>query len=100
MVDPIFDNGQSLNITYYNDELCITGEGKFFYQVKPFEEIIKVVKDIKRIDLSKLEGIVEWYNDLLHMYQYITGLSDSRINSLCLLLNNQIKKLKKLQSLS
>lgn len=101
MVAPIFDNGQSLNITYYNDdELCITGEGRFFYQVKPFEEIIKVVKDIKRIDLSQLEGIVEWYNDLLHMYQYITGISDSRINGLCLLLNNQINKLKKLQSLS
>ncbi len=98
---PIFDNGQSLNITYYNDdELCVTGEGRFFYQVKPFDEIIKVVRDIKRIDLSKLEGIVEWYNDLLHMYQYITGISDSRINSLCLLLNNQINKLKKLQSLS
>ena len=43
-------------------------EGRFFYQVKPFNEIIKVVKDIKRIDLSKLDGVVEWYDNLLHVY--------------------------------
>ena len=97
-VAPIFDNGESLKITYdSDDELCISGEGRFFYQIKPFDEIIKVVKDIKRIDLSKLDGVVEWYDNLLHMYQYITGISDNRINKLCILLNRQINNLKKLQ---
>ena len=97
-VAPIFDNGQSLNITYYdNEELHISGEGRLFYEVKPFDEIIKVVKDIKRIDLSKLDGIVEWFDELLHKYQNITGFSDTRTNRLCILLNRQINKLKELQ---
>ena len=97
-VAPIFDNGESLNITYYdNEELHISGEGRLFYEVKPFDEIIKVVKDIKRIDLSKLDGIVEWFDKLLHKYQNITGFSDTRTNRLCILLNRQINKLKELQ---
>lgn len=95
---PIFDNGQSLNIKYYDEEeMHISGEGRFFYELKPFDEIIKVVKDIKRIDLSKLDGIVEWFEQLLHKYQYLTGFSDIRINRLCILLNRQINKLKELQ---
>ena len=56
----------------------------------------KVVKDIKRIDASKLEDIPEWFDNLLHEYQYITKYSDNRINKLCILLNRQINKLKKL----
>lgn len=96
-VAPIFDNGQSLNIQYYDaEELHISGEGRFFYEVKPFDEIIKVVKDIKRIDINKLDGIVEWFDDLLHKYQHITKFSDIRINRLCILLNRQINKLKDL----
>lgn len=96
-VAPIFDNGQSLNINYYNeDELHVTGEGRFFYEVRSFDEIIKVVKDIKRIDVSKLEGIPEWFDNLLHQYQEFTHISNERINKLCILLNHQINKLKKL----
>lgn len=96
-VAPIFDNGQSLNIEYYDDvEMHIKGEGKLFYEIKPFDEIIKVVKDIKRIDINKLDGIVEWFDDLLHKYQKITEYSDTRINRLCILLNRQVNKLKKL----
>ena len=75
----------------------ISGEGRLFYEVKPFDEIIKVVKDIKRIDLSKLDGIVEWFDELLHKYQHLTRFSDTRINRLCILLNRQINKLKELQ---
>ena len=74
----------------------IKGEGKLFYEIKPFDEIIKVVEDIKRININKLDGIVEWFDDLLHKYQNITGYSDIRINRLCILLNRQINKLKKL----
>lgn len=96
-VAPIFDNGQSLNINYYSeDELHVTGEGRFFYEVRSFDDIIKVVKDIKRIDVSKLEGIPEWFDNLLHLYQEYTHISNERINKLCILLNYQINKLKKL----
>lgn len=96
-VAPIFDNGMALNVPYYSeDEVIIAGEGRFFYEVKSFDEIIKVVKDIKRIDISKLDGVVEWFDDLLHQYQNITHMSDKRIHLLCVLLNRQINKLKNL----
>ena len=96
-IAPIFDNGQSLKIEYYDEqELHISGEGRLFYEVKPFNEIIKVVKDLKRIDISKLDGIVEWFDELLHKYQYLTKFSDTRINRLCIILNRQINKLKSL----
>ena len=68
----------------------------YFYEVKPFDEIIKVVKDIKRIDISKLDGLVEWFSKLLHKYQSITNISNTRINSVCILLNSQINKLKEI----
>lgn len=98
-VAPIFDNGQSLNIEYYDtNEMHISSEGRLFYEVLPFDEIIEVVENINRIDLTKLDNITEWYDDLLHQYQKITGHSDSRINKLCILLNRQIKKLALLQS--
>ncbi len=96
-VAPIFDNGQSLNIEYYDeDEVHISGSGRLFYEEKPFDEIIKVVKNLKRIDISKLDGVVEWFDDLLHKYQYLTKMSDNRINRLCILLNRQIDKLREL----
>ena len=96
-VAPIFDNGQSLNTLYYDEEeLHISGEGKLFYEVKPFDEIIRIVKDIKRIDVKVLEDLPEWFDNLLHEYQYLTGYSDTRINKLCILLNRQINKLKNL----
>ena len=95
-VAPIFDNGQSLNIEYYDDkEMQIACEGRFFYEFLSFEEIVKVVKDIKRINVNKLDSVVEWFDDLLHKYQNITNYSDSRINKLCILLNRQINKLSK-----
>ena len=96
-VAPIFDNGMALNVPYYSDdEVIIAGEGRFFYEVKPFDEIIKIVSDLKRIDISKLNGIVEWFDDLLHQYKNITKMSDKRIHLLCVLLNRQINKLKSL----
>ncbi len=96
-VAPIFDNGMALNVPYYSDdEVIIAGEGRFFYEVKPFDEIIKIVSDLKRINISKLDGIVEWFDDLLHQYQNITKMSDKRIHLLCVLLNRQINKLKSL----
>lgn len=93
-VAPIFDNGQSLNVVTYNsNELIINGEGRFFYNVENFNDIIKVVKDIKRIDFSRLDGVVEEFDGLLHKYQKITGMSDDRIYNLCVILNRQISKI-------
>lgn len=94
-VAPIFDNGQSLNVIHYSDEeLHVASEGRFFYEIKPFDEIIKVVKDIKRIDIDALDGIVCWFDELLHEYQHLTGFSDSRIHGLCVVLNRQINRLR------
>ena len=64
--------------------------------IQPFDEIIKVVKNIKRIEVSKLEDIPEWFDNLLHEYQDITGYSDNRINKLCILLNRQIEKIEEM----
>ena len=94
---PIFDNGQSLNIPYYDeDEVIISGHGRLFYEVKPFDEIIKIVKNPKRIDISKLENIPEEFDKLLHKYQEITHISDKRIYRLCVILQRQINKLKEI----
>lgn len=96
-VAPIFDNGMALNVPYYDDEeVIISGQGRLFYEVKPFDEIIKVVKDITRIDTSKLDDIPEYFDNLLHEYQSITHMSDKRIYRLCVLLQRQINKLKTL----
>ena len=96
-VAPIFDNGMALNVQSYDDEeLIISGMGRLFYEVKPFDEIIKLVHNIKRIDVSKLSDIPEEFDKLLHKYQSITKMSDKRIYRLCVLLNRQINNLKKI----
>lgn len=96
-VAPIFDNGQSLNLPYYNEnEAIIAGEGRLFYNVESFDNIIHIVKNLKRIDISTLDGVVEEFDNLLHEYQSITKMSDKRIHLLCVLLNRQINKLKDL----
>ena len=86
-VAPIFDNGQSLNIQYYD-------EYKFFYEIKSFNEIIQVVQDLNRIDIDALQDLPAWFDDLLHQYQHMIYYSDQRIHKLCILLNRQIHNLK------
>ena len=94
---PIFDNGQSLNILDYNDEeVIINGQGRFFYNVDTFDSIIPKIKNIKRFDLSKLDGVVEEFDELLHKYQNITKMTDRRINKICTLLMSRINKLKRM----
>ena len=96
-VAPIFDNGMSLNIPYYDDEeMIISGQGRLFYELKPFDDMIKVVKDIKRIDIQALDDLPEWFDHLLHTHQELTHISDKRIDRLCILLQRQINKLKTL----
>lgn len=93
---PIFDNGQSLNILDYTDEeLIINGKGRFFYNVDSFETIIPKIRNIKRFDLSKLDGVVEEFDELLHQYQDVSKITDRRINKICTLLLSRINKLKK-----
>jgi len=96
-VAPIFDTGNSLNLLdYTDDEIIIEGNGRFFYNVDSFDNIIKKISDLKRIDVSKLEGVVEEFDELLHKYQDITKMSERRIHRLCVILNRQINKLKAL----
>ena len=66
------------------------------YTKSEFKEFIdhKIKLDFKNIDISELDGIVEWFDELLHEYQHITKFSDARINRLCIILNRQINKLK------
>ena len=54
--------------------------------------IISKIKDIKRIDLSKLDGVVDEFDELLHKYQSITRMTDRRINKICTLLISRINK--------
>lgn len=96
-IAPIFDNGQSLNILDYNDcELVINGQGRFFHSVLDFDLIISKIKDIKRIDLSKLDGVVLKFEEVLHKYQEITKMTDRRINNICTLLMSRINKLRRI----
>ena len=93
-IAPIFNNGQSLNILDYNEEeLIINSQGRFFYNVYDFDFIISKIKYIKRIDLSKLDGVVDEFDELLHKYQSITRMTDRRINKICTLLISRINKL-------
>ena len=95
-IAPIFDNGQSLNILDYNEEeVLINGQGRFFYNILNFDLIISKVKNIKRIDVSKLDGVVEEFERLLHQYQNVTKMTDRRIDKICMLLFDRINKLKK-----
>lgn len=97
-VAPLYDNGQSLNILDYNDdEVIIKGEGRFFYNIENFDNITKYVKDFKRYDLTKLDGVVEDFENLLYKYQKITNMTDRRINKLCTLLHSRINRLKNIQ---
>lgn len=94
---PIFDNGQSLNILDYSDEeVIINGDGRFFYEVANFDELISYIHNIKRFDLNKLDGVVEELNILLNKYKYITRMTDRRIEKICTLLFSRIESLKKI----
>lgn len=94
---PIFDTGESLNIVdYSDDEVIINGDGRFFYSVDNFDSIINHIKDIKRFDISKLDGVCEEFDDLLHKYQDVTKMTDRRINKICTLLFSRINKLKRI----
>ena len=58
--------------------------------------MLKYIKNIKRYDLSKLDGVVEEFDDLLHSYSNITHMTDRRIQKICTLLYTRINKLNKI----
>ncbi len=94
----IFDTGQSLNIINCGDnEVIINNECKFFYKIETFNKIIGNIKKLNRINFDNLDGVVEEFDNLLHKYQYITKMSDSRINRICIVLNRQISILKNMK---
>ena len=59
------------------------------------EQLSSKIRNIKRFDLSKLDGVVEEFDELLHQYQDVTKITDRRINKICTLLLSRINKLKK-----
>ncbi len=98
-VAPVFDTGNSLNLIDYTDnEIIIEGNGRFFFTVDKFDNIIKKISDIKRINLSKLDRVVDDFESLLKKYQSETKMSNKRIERLCITLDNQISKLKNFNS--
>lgn len=61
---------------------------------KKFDNILKTLgNNIKRIDLSKLDGITDEYYNILKQYQNKLDISDIRIEKLVSGLNKRITKL-------
>ncbi len=94
---PIFDNGQSMECDKYIGEISFfDGKGKFFLNTnKKFSQYLENVKNIDRINISKLEGIQEEYREVLEKYQPYTEITKYRIDKLVNGLNQRIKKLGK-----
>lgn len=67
-VAPIFDNDQSINIYYYDeDKLHISGERRFFYEVIPFDGIIKQI-------IIKPENTIIFFDEIRVSEKVITSL--------------------------
>ena len=95
-VTPIFDSGESMECDRYTDEINFNRcYGKFFSSpIKNYEDILKTLKDgVKRIDINKLDGLTNDYENILRTYQNILDISDTRINRLVDGLNIRINKL-------
>lgn len=85
-VTPIFDNGESMQCDKLTNNIdFIHGAGKFFSNTnKDYEEILKNIgNNITRIDITKLNGLVDEYRNILEKYKLYTDCSPERINKLC-----------------
>lgn len=94
---PIFDTGEAMECDKFTYNMNFSsGNGKFFSNTKKnYEDILNIIKpDLKDIDLSKLDGIVEDYRNLLLKYQERLEISDNRLNSLTNGLKTRIELLK------
>lgn len=90
---PIFDTGESMNCNKLTQEINFhDGTGKFFSNTnKKFSQYLEIVKDIKRIDMKKLQGISQEYREVLLKYQPYTEISEERIEKLVKGLNKRIE---------
>lgn len=94
-VTPIFDNGQSMQCEKYINEMSFLDDnGKFFKNTnKKFSSYLNVIENIKRINISNLDGLVLEYRNILEKYQKYTEVTDDRIEKLVLGLKQRIKRL-------
>jgi len=94
---PIFDNGESMQCDKLTNEMNFyNGYGKFFNNInKKYEDILKQVKDIQRIDIRKLDGLVEEYKNILEKYRPYTDATQERVNKLIEGLELRINLLKR-----
>ena len=81
---PIFDTGEAMNCDKLTSEINFyDGTGKFFTNTnKKFSSYLENIKDIAKIDVNKLEGIVQEYKEMLQKYQPYMEISDERIEKL------------------
>ena len=93
---PIFDTGESMQCDKLTGEINFSnGTGKFFTNTnKKFSEMLSNIKDISRIDISALDGLVDEYKSILLKYQPYTDSSLDRIDKLCNGLQIRIEKLR------
>ena len=94
---PIFDNGESMQCDKLTNEISFNnGEGKFFSNInKDYDDMLKYIKNIDRIDVDKLDGIANEYKEVLEKYQSYTDMTEERKHKLCYGLELRINKIKK-----
>lgn len=93
---PIFDTGEAMNCDKLTSEINFyDGTGKFFTNTnKKFSSYLENIKGIAKIDVNKLEGIVQEYKEMLQKYQPYMEISDERIEKLVEGLEQRINALK------
>ncbi len=93
---PIFDNGESMQCDKLTNEISFnSGTGKFFSNTnKDYDDILKYIKNIKRVNVDNLDGIVNEYKEILEKYQPYTDMTEERKHKLCFGLELRINKLK------
>ncbi|KIR01440.1 hypothetical protein P261_00254 [Lachnospiraceae bacterium TWA4] len=96
-VAPIFDSGQGMQCEQLTMDMNFTdGTGKFFHNTKKkFSTYLGLIKDISRIDIKNLDGLIEEYQKILYEYQLYTEISDIRIERQVLGLKKRIQNLEK-----
>ena len=88
---------EAMECDKFTYNMCFTrGSGKLFNNTnKDYEEILNIIKpDLKDIDFSKLNSVVEEYKKLLLKYQAKLEISDKRIECLVNGLKTRIELLK------
>ena len=87
--------GQAMQCDRYTSDISfIDGKGKFFQNTnKKFSKYLENINNITRIDISKLNGLVEEYEQILKKYQKYTEMTEERIKKLVIGLNQRINKL-------